>query len=194
MEKKKMENMIYDKKIENVDRGMKKLFKFGFGVGVVTIIYIAGALTWRLVSKSKEGTMKPIETTIESTTETIEETNLVDQLISNVQEEEEKTFEKGEHYICVRIPHHSKYFGMNNPDENDELEVFAINNIPEGYEIYSITPYTSKVGSGSSTAGYDIWLVNNKRVKVKATYNNQTKQHGYYTVGEVVAEEKQLTK
>ena len=172
----------------------KDVIRIGIcGACIVTIVGITiVAVIENYKLKTKEGTMKPVETTIESTTETIEETNLVDQLISNVQEGEEKTFEKGEHYICVRIPHHSKY--MNNPDENDELEVFAINNIPEGYEIYSIAPYTSKVGYGSSTAGYDIWLVNNKGVKVKATYNNQTKQHGYYTFGEVVEEEKQLTK
>ena len=40
--------------------------------------------------------------------------------------------------------------------------------IPEGYEVYSITPYTTKVGNGSTTAGYDVWLVNTEKVKVTA--------------------------
>ncbi len=164
------------------------------GIGSVVVAATIGTCIGLAIGKNsvktKEGQMQPTETYIEAT----EETNIADQLISTAQQGEEKTFEKGEHYICVRIPHHSKYLGINNPNENDELDVFAINNIPEGYEIYSITSYTSKIGAGSSTAGYDVWLVNTEKVKVIATYNNQTKQYGYYTFGKVVEKEKQLIK
>ena len=183
----------YMESAEKMEKRMLKFYAVAFGVGIVSLGCLGG-LGVRAILKSKEGQMQPTETTIETTMETTEETNLVDQLMNNVQQGEVKTFKEGEHYICVRIPHHGKYYGVNNPDENDELDVLAINNIPEGYEVYSITPYTSKVGNGSTTAGYDVWLVNNKEVKVKATYNNQTKQYGYYTFGEVVEKEKQLTK
>ena len=111
---------------------------------------------------------KKIETTIE--------TDLVD----------EKTFDVGEHYIRIRV---SEKIANKN-----KHSVTGIDEIPEGYKVYSITPYTSKVGSGSSTAGFDIWFVNTEEVKVKATYNKDTKQYGYNTFGEVVEKQKQLTK
>ncbi|MBR5370163.1 MAG: hypothetical protein IK137_02545 [Bacilli bacterium] len=183
----------YMESAEKIEKGMLKFYAVAFGVGMISLGCL-GVLGVRAILKTKEGQMQPTETTIETTIETTEETNLVDQLMNNVQQGEVKTFKEGEHYICVRIPHHGYSLGMNNPKENDELDVLVINNIPEGYEVYSITPYTSKVGNGSSTAGYDVWLVNTEKVKVNATYNNQTKQYGYYTFGEVVEEEKQLTK
>ena len=117
---------------------------------------------------------KQIETTIE--TDLVDKTQLGD----------EKTFDAGEHYIRVRVPEKNA--------NNNKYSVTGIDEIPEGYEVYSITPYTVKVNNGSATGGYDIWYVNNEEVKVTATYNNQTKQYGYYTFGEVVEKEKQLTK
>lgn len=185
-----------DEYMEKAEKREKRIIKFyavGFGVGVITLGYLVGVGV-RAILKTKEGKMQPTETTIETTVETTEETNIADQLISTAQQGEEKTFEAGEHYLCVRIAHHSDHLGMNSWKENDEVDTLAISNIPEGYEVYSITPYTTKVGNGSTTAGYDVWLVNTEKVKVTATYNNQTKQYGYYTFGEVVEEEKQLTK
>ena len=162
-----------------------------FGACIGITLFGVTAIGVKKCSAQVNELQQPTETTIEST---VEEDNLANQLISTVNQEEEKTFKKGEHYICVRISHHSKSMGMNNLYDNDELATLAISNIPEGYEVYSITPYTSKVGSGSSTAGFDIWFVNTEEVKVKATYNKDTKQYGYNTFGEVVEKQKQLTK
>ncbi len=130
--------------------------------------------------KTKEGTIQPTETTIE-------ETKLIDVINGDIEVGTPKTFEPGEHYISVRMPQ------TWNPFENGSITGLAVNNIPEGYDIYQINPYTEKVGYGSATGGYDIWFVNTETVEVTATYNEYYDTNGYYTFGTVV-EEKVLTK
>lgn len=143
-------------------------------IGVAGIVLLVGGVTSVLLKKYKLNKTQPVETTIETS------------LIDNTQLGEYKIYNAGEHYIRVRV--------LESNNKNNEYSITGIDNIPEGYEVYSITPYTVKAGNGSATAGYDIWYVNDEKVKVVATYNTETETYGYYTFGEVVEEEKQLTK
>ena len=120
--------------------------------------------------------------------EEIQPTSLINNINGNYQDGEEKVFAPGEHYICVRISQHTNGY------DNDSITGAAINNIPDGYEVYTILPYNIKVRYESTTHGYDIWFVNKKTVKAKASYNDVYKNNGYYTFGKVVEEEKVLEK
>lgn len=177
----------YMEKAEKTEKRMLKFYAVGFGVGVITLgcLGVAGV---RAIFKTKEGKMQPTETTIETTVETTQPTYLIDNINGDYQIGEEKIFAPGEHYICVRVSQHTDGY------DNDNVAGAAINNIPDGYEVYSILPYNKKTGYGSATGGYDIWFVNNKTVKAKASYYKRYGNNGYYTFGEVVEEEKQLTK
>ena len=164
---------------KNYDIDVTKLFITGVGTVVLAgLIGCCIGLTLGKKVKTQEGQMQQIETT--------QETDIEDNIKGNIQLGEEKTFAPGEHYICVRVSQHSN--GYN----NDSLPGDAISNIPEGYEVYTILSYTNKEGYGSTTGGYDVWFVNNKEVKVKATYNERHQVNGYYTFGEVVEKQKQL--
>ena len=171
---------------KNYDIDVTKLFITGVGTVVLAgLIGCCIGLTLGKKVKTQEGQMQQIETTQEAT----EETQLVDNLNKkDIKLGEEKTFEPNEHYICVRMPQKTDGY------DTYKIEGAAIGNIPEGYEIYTILTYDKKVGTGSTTGGYDIWFVNNKTVKVKATYSEQYKNNGYYTFGKVVEKEKQLIK
>ena len=111
----------------------------------------------------------------------VEQDDLVKELQGDVAENSTKTFEAGEHYLLVRVPEYDSY-------QNDEIPGYAINNIPDGYVVYSISPFSEKLGYGSATGGHDIWFVNDEPVEVTATYNDYYKTYGYYTFGEVVNE------
>jgi hypothetical protein len=156
----------------------------GLGIGSVVLAATIGTCVGLTVGKNKiqtkEGTMQQIETT--------QETELIDNIQGNIELGEEKIFEPGEHYICVRMPQNSD--GYN----NDYIEGAAISNIPEGYTVYQIDPYVNKYGHGSGTGGYDIWFVNTETVRVIATYSDDYEANGYYTFGTVVEDNKTLTK
>ena len=111
----------------------------------------------------------------------VEQDDLVKELQGDVAANSTKTFEPGEHYLLVRVPE-------KNSIDNDEIPGYAINNIPDGYVVYSISPFNEKLGYGSATGGHDIWFVNDETVEVTATYNDYYKTYGYYTFGEVVNE------
>lgn len=111
----------------------------------------------------------------------VQQDDLVKELQGDVAENSTKTFEPGEHYLLVRVPEKSSI-------DNDEIPGYAINNIPDGYVVYSISPFNEKLGYGSATGGHDIWFVNDETVEVTATYNDYYKTYGYYTFGEVVNE------
>ena len=109
---------------------------------------------------------------------------LEEQLAGNVEKGELKTFDVGQHLISVRI-----YYKNNYPSAT-----YSINDPPEGYEVFDIVPFTIVENYGSSTVGYDIWFKNTEPVEVHASYNDDYDQYGYFTFGEVVEEEKTLTK
>ena len=111
----------------------------------------------------------------------VQQDDLVKELQGDVAANSTKTFEPGEHYLLVRVPEKSSI-------DNDEIPGYAINNIPDGYVVYSISPFNEKLGYGSATGGHDIWFVNDETVEVTATYNDYYKTYGYYTFGEVVNE------
>lgn len=111
------------------------------------------------------------------------ENELLNEINGNINPDSEKTFGVGEHYLMVRVP--TKY----DIDDIGKITNYAINSIPDGYEVYEITPYTEYVSRGSQTGGHDIWFVNNKEVVVKASYNKYYENYGYYSFGEVVQKE-----
>lgn len=120
--------------------------------------------------------------------EKIYQNELVDEIMGGVESGSVKEFEIGQHYISVRIP--DETYGP----AAEDVPGLAINNIPEGYEVYQIVPFTEKSGSGSQTAGYDVWFVNIEPVKVTATYNTYYHTYGYFTFGEVVTKTEDNTK
>ena len=108
---------------------------------------------------------------------------LLDEINGDVKLGDTKVFEEGEHYIVVRVPMVTLRL--------DESSEYAINNIPDGYSVYTITPYTEPdLGNGSETGGHDIWFVNDEPVEVTATYNEHYKLYGYYSFGKVLQKTK----
>ena len=116
----------------------------------------------------------------------VTKTSLRNEINDDIVSNETKIFAKGEHVLSVRV----RYDRHN----NDELAGYAVNNTPEGYEVFQVTPYIVKVGYGSETDGYDIWFKNTEPVEVEASYNTTLKQYGYYTFGKVIEDEKVLEK
>lgn len=141
----------------------------GIGIGIATTTY----------SRKKEQKAEEVQTT--------KQTELSDVIVGDVGPDSVKVFDEGQHYISVRI-------SAKNRVATSDIEGYAINNIPEGYEIYEITPYNTWRDRGSQTNGFDIWFVNTEPVEVHASYNDEYDQYGYFTFGEVVEEEKTLTK
>ena len=80
--------------------------------------------------------------------------------------------------LSVRVtPTKKEFVGRSN------ITGYAINNIPDGYDIYTINQI-------DEIDGNDIWFVNTEKVKVTATYNESYGSYGYYTFGEVVEKTK----
>ena len=146
----------------------------GGAIGLVIGTMIVAGITKCNAKKDKE---------VQATRELTLNESLVKELSGEVDENSTKIFDEGEHILSVRV----------NYRYNNQYVDYAVNNIPEGYDIYQINPYTEKVGYGSATGGYDIWFVNTETVEVTATYNEYYDTNGYYTFGTVV-EEKVLTK
>ena len=91
-----------------------------------------------------------------------------------------KIFEPYKHYVSVRVLESlDRTHGFNSIYDNYISR--TINNIPEGYEVYTIYP----INSGSGTNGYIVWFVNNQTVDVDLSYNNVDKMLGYFTFGKV---------
>ena len=129
------------------------------------------------------------ETDMEENNETEPaQTKLSDVIVGDVGPDDIKTFDVGEHVLSVRVEYNAK--------KNDELMGYVVNNIPEGYEVFQITPVVGYGGYKylSATTGYDIWYKNTEPVEAYATYNDDYEQYGYFTFGEVVENEKTLTK
>lgn len=117
------------------------------------------------------------------TDDVVTKTDLQNEISDDVNADSVKTFNTGEHILSVRVE-----YGQSN---NYSLAGYAIDNIPEGYEVFEITPYTVDEGK---TDGYDIWFKNTEPVEVHSTYNGVLEQYGYYTFGEVIEKEKVLEK
>ena len=145
-------------------------------LGLKKKLLILGLLTTGAVSVTGCGNKNVSEQTVY-----VQQDDLIKELQGDVAENSTKTFEPGEHYLLVRVPERDSYY-------NDDIPGYAINNIPDGYVVYSISPFTEKMGYGSATGGHDIWFVNDETVEVTATYNDYYKTYGYYTFGEVVNE------
>lgn len=107
----------------------------------------------------------------------------VDVIEDKVTRDSEKLFEKGKHYISVRVIQK-----INNYDAT-----YGINNIPDGYDVFQITPIIES-NETKTVLGYDIWFVNVQEVLVKATYNADYQEYGYFTFGKVIEKEKTLVK
>ena len=128
-------------------------------------------------------TPETVETEQASNVETKQASNL-DIIVGNVEPGSVKTFDVGEHVISVRIYDKKKYSSC----------TYAINNTPEGYEVFDVDPVTGTSGYSSVTAGYDIWFKNTEPVEVEASYNDVYENYGYYTFGKVIEKEKVLEK
>ena len=137
-------------------------------IGSVMTCVIVGAMA---ISNAKEK---------EKQAQQVRENNeLADAIIGNVEPNEVKVFNEGEHYLSVRLYENST-----------QTVQYAVNNIPEGYEVYDIMPYEVD----GNTEGYDIWFTNTEQVEVQASYNTEYDQYGYYTFGDPIEKGKTLTK
>lgn len=156
----------------------------GVGIGSVALAAAVGTCIGLTIGKSsiqtKEGTIQPVEPVTQS--------ELIDEVMGDVQVGDTKIFEPGEHYISVRIQCNTNGYNV------DDVPGLAINNIPDGYEVYQIVPFDEKQGSGSAIGGYDVWYVNTETVEAIATYNEYYDMNGYYTFGTVVEDTNLLTR
>ncbi len=150
---------------------------------LTTIAVLSGGFGLTGCSNNKQGHQEA---------RTVTNTELSDIIVGNVEPDSIKTFDVGEHIISVRVSYN--HYNSNGHENNNILAGYAVNNMPEGYEVFQITPYARYVGYGSETGGYDIWFRNTEPVEVHATYNDVFNQYGYYTFGEVTEKEKVLEK
>ena len=98
-------------------------------------------------------------------------------------EEDVKLFPPYQHYISVKVSQRlEETYGL--METVDSVVKNTINNIPNGYEVYTIYPLVGE------TNGYIVWFVNNEEVKVSLSYNEIDNSLGYYTFGKVVQKEK----
>jgi len=93
-------------------------------------------------------------------------------LFGNYQEGDTKIFEPFSHYISIKLRNEETLYG----------DATVINNIPDGYQIYSIFSSDDKC--------YHVWFVNTKEVKCTATYNAW--HIGFYNFGEVIENTKKM--
>lgn len=172
--------------LADYNRKQRRIFIRGVVIPLTTVLtFIVGG--WALVSCSYSKKQAEIEADSNTTNEELQK-----QIIGNVEPDSVKTLDVGEHIISVRVSYN--HFNSNGQENNNLLAGYAVNNIPEGYEVFQITPYERYVGEGSETGGYDIWFRNTEPVEVHVTYNEVFNQYGYYTFGEVIEEEKVLEK
>lgn len=155
-------------------------------------INIKGAIEFSIIAAFATGMICMVscdkKTAKNQTPETVEtkQTSTSDLIVENIAPGTIKEFDEGEHILSVRV----KYGWAN----NDKLAGYAVNNIPEGYEVFQITPYTDSVNRGSATEGYDIWFKNTEKVEVEATYSEIFNNYGYYTFGKPIEKDKTLSK
>lgn len=144
-------------------------------IAIATIMSFIGLCvgTTSCIKKSEE----------EKQTNVITNDSLKEKITGNVDKGSVKTFNEGEHVLSVRVSYNAY---------NISLKGYAVNNIPEGYEVFEVTTYQMR-GEGR-TEGYDIWFKNTEKVEVEATYNDVFNNYGYYTFGKVVEKEKVLEK
>ena len=115
----------------------------------------------------------------------VTKTELQNTINEDVAKDSIKMLEEGKHILSVRVVCDG---------EDYSIDGYAIDNIPEGYEVFDIVPFTIVENYGSSTVGYDIWFKNTEPVEVESSYNEVYKNYGYYTFGKVVEKEKVLEK
>lgn len=93
-------------------------------------------------------------------------------IIDNVKMNDKKEFEPYEHLFHVRYDCY--------PYSGNSIS------IPDGYEVFEINNIIHKNSSGSSDFGYDIWFTNNKKVQVRAIYNESLNKYDYSNFGTVI--------
>ena len=164
-------------KNETIDK-IKSVAEISAAIGFIGLpVFAFGALVGSCAQRKCELADKKKNKTIIQATP-------VDIIGGTIAPNSKKVFDKGQHFISIRIPNRNEI-------SNEEVVNYAVNNNHEGYNIYQITPYTNME---TNTNGYDIWFVNNQPVEVEATFNNTLKQFGYYSFGKPVDKDKILTK
>jgi len=147
---------------------LKGARNYFFGIFIANMI-IAGIRSCR--ESKKIEIPEPVDVRIEETEE--------------VREGDIRAFNPEEHYVKVEIPKTKEGPG--------ELVNYSI---PEGYDVYSINPYTKIKEDETTEEGFTICYVNKEPVVVYAIYDAKTNTYGYNTFGSVLynIKTKQLTK
>ena len=96
-----------------------------------------------------------------------------------VQADETKVFDPYTHVFFVRINNQTNIISTANV-KGGQVE------IPEGYEILDIEPWTDAIRDGSRTEGYDVWFINNKSVEATPVYNDVIDGYDYSAPGTVI--------
>lgn len=139
-----------------------------FVVKGITVVIIVGSIAAIIIDKCniKLNKTEPTTTTIETNDEEIKEGDM-------------KIYNPEEHYIKVEIPKTNEGPG--------ELVDYSI---PEGYDVYSINPYTKTEDDKIIEEGFTICYVNKEPVVVYATYDENIQAYEFNTFGYIVETQK----
>lgn len=137
---------------------LKGARNYFLGFGIASLI-VSGIRSCR--DRQNIEIPEPVDVTIEETEE--------------VREGDIRAYNPEEHYVKVEIPKTNEGPG--------ELVNYSI---PEGYDVYSINPYTKTKDDQVIEEGFTICYVNKEPVVVYATYDETTKKYGYNTFGQLL--------
>ncbi len=155
-------------------KGIKRLAVYST-IGALALTNLTGCL-----GKKEDKEVVEVPKTEE---EIYNENTALEQLNEIVNEGETRIFEPYQHLFFIRV----NLYKESDRGFPENITAGSINT-PEDYKILEIENFNMHVGSGSQTAGYDIWFTNEVPVEVTAIYNEELEKYDYSHFGIPVAE------
>lgn len=155
---------------------MKKSKKNLMALALASVISVSTLTSCGEEVASESKTDISIEEEVPSEETPVDEVTAETTSSEEVQADETKVFDPYTHVFFVRI---------NNRISTSYVKGRQVE-IPEGYEILDIEPWTERVGYGSRTPGYDVWFINNKTVEATPVFNDLIDGYDYSAPGTVI--------
>ena len=147
---------------------MKKSKKNLMAIALASVLGVSSLTGCTGVEAEEES--QAVEAATEESSNEEEETQTVEEVV------ETKIFEPYTHVYYVRVDNEIN----TNSVTGGQVEV------PEGYEILDIEPWTERVLEGSRSPGFDVWYINNKTVEATLVYNAPIGVYDYSEPGVVI--------
>ena len=159
-------------------KGIKKLVTYST-ISTLSLACITGCLN---KSSNDEKNVR-----IEKTTEEENNVTAIKELEENVKKEDKKIFAPYKHLFYVRFDNLKSGNDGMHITTSEDITGGAVS-IPDGYDVFEIENFSSRIGRGSQTQGYDVWYMNTTPVEVEAVYNQSLKKYDYSHFGTMIEE------